>query len=111
MSQPFVAGSFTSEPHRVHAYSSGVFMIVNDGNQGCWTDPDGRVLLPSLDIVDRILRAHGYERDEMLVRVRTPEPEAKAPTPERTPAPAPQAPAKRIPKAPTTASTKGKGKK
>lgn len=111
MSQPFVAGSFTSEPHRVHAYSSGVFMIVNDGNQGCWTDPDGRVLLPSLDIVDRILRAHGYERDEMLVRKMEKREEKREEKPEPpTPEPAPQAPAKRAPRAPA-ASTKGKGKK
>lgn len=69
MSEPYVAGTFKNPPTRVHSYDSrGVYMLVDENGQGCWGDPHGRVLLPTLDIVDRILKAHGYVRDEMTVR-------------------------------------------
>ena len=87
MTEPFVAGTFTSEPVRVHVYANvGKLMLVNADNQGCWSDPSGRVMLPTMDIVDRILAAHGYERDpqeERMVRkraqVEAPEPVAPEP--------------------------------
>ena len=68
MTEPFVAGTMRSTPVRVHMYASrGVFMLVDKDNIGCWSDPQGRVLLPSLEIVDRVLKAHGYVRQDMLV--------------------------------------------
>lgn len=110
---PFVAGEFKSEPVRVHAYHSvGKFMLVDVDNGGCWTDPEGRVVLPSLELVDRVLKAHGYERDEMVVRKiaapsaptppappeSEPEPQSESsspsPAPEPVPAPAPKPSAK-----------------
>lgn len=67
MPEPFMAGAFSSAPVRIHRYTSGAFMFVDAANRGCWTDPAGRVLLPSLAVVDAILRAHGYERRDMRV--------------------------------------------
>lgn len=68
MPEPYVAGSFKAAPVRVHAYSNGKLMLVDEAGQGCWEDPHGRILLPTLDLVDRVLKAHGYARDEMAVK-------------------------------------------
>lgn len=66
---PFVAGTLKAPPVRVQSYArAGVFMLVSEDNTGCWTDPEGRVVLPSLEIVDRILAVHGYVREGMVVR-------------------------------------------
>ena len=84
MTEPFVAGTLSAVPYRVHVYASrGVFSIVDENNTGCWTDPHGRVLLPTLELVDRVLKAHGYERVEMLVRRAS----APAPVPNTEPEP------------------------
>jgi hypothetical protein len=89
MNEPFLAGTFSAEPVRIHAYHSrGVFMFVDANNSGCWTDPNGRVLLPTLDIVDRVLAKHGYVREEMAVK-KLP---LSAPTLEPEPSPEPVPP-------------------
>ncbi len=104
MTVPFVAGKFTSAPVRVHAYTNvGKYMLVDENNTGCWTDPEGRVLLPSLELVDRVLKAHGYARDEMIVRKIATLPEPTEPTPQPEPesppasSPSPEPPASNPP--------------
>lgn len=68
MPEPYTAGTFKTVPTRVHAYTGrGVFMLVDENGQGCWSDPQERVLLPTLDLVDRVLKAHGYVREDMTV--------------------------------------------
>lgn len=116
----FTAGKLTAVPVRVHAYESrGVFMICDEHNSGCWTDPEGRVLLPSKDLVDRVLKAHGYVRQDMAIVKASPEPGSALildsdgppvlvdpPTPEPEPESSPSEPTPEPPPAPEPAAEK-----
>ena len=67
---PLMAGVFTDIPVRIHDYGGGKFMFMNASNTGCWSDPEHRALLYSLDDVKKVAMAHGYEIEDLQVRRR-----------------------------------------
>lgn len=71
---PLMAGMFTDIPRRVHDYGGGKFMFMNAANTGCWSDPEHRALLYSMEDVEKVAKIHGYELDGLNVvrRVSTP---------------------------------------
>ena len=64
---PLMAGMFTDIPRRVHDYGGGKFMFMNAANTGCWSDPEHRALLYSMDDVEKVAKVHGYELDGLTV--------------------------------------------
>lgn len=68
-----VAGVFSSPPVRVHVYpSSGAHVFIGADGAGCWSDPDGNVLVYTLADAKALLMAHGYALDEETMMVRDP---------------------------------------
>lgn len=64
MTRKLLAGAFSAVPIRVHVYPSrGAHMFVDATGAGCWTDPEGKVLLFSMDDCVRVASAHGYTID------------------------------------------------
>lgn len=64
MTRKLLAGTFSAVPIRVHVYPSrGAHMFVGADGMGCWSDPEGKVLLFSMDDVNRVANAHGYTVD------------------------------------------------
>lgn len=64
MTRKLLAGTFSAVPIRVHVYPSrGAHMFVGADGGGCWSDPEGKVLLFSMEDVQRVAKAHGYVVD------------------------------------------------
>lgn len=81
MVRKLLAGTFSAVPVRVHVYGSrGVLMPMDANGTGCWSDPDGNVLLHSVEDAEALLDAHGYVLDRETMAV-TPKPEEQPWTP------------------------------